>query len=117
MAVYRVTSIQRGGPTGETDRIAKVWCHKDGRTALGQQHEWTVAEVDARDEKDHKFYTFGLSSLRSAGVEPFDEVVSGQTVRSLRSTLDAIPDNDLENLPLVKKTLQGSTKLGVGGQD
>jgi hypothetical protein len=103
MAVYRITSIQRGGPTGETGQIAKIWCHRDARTALGEQRIWTVAQVDARVEKNHRFYTFGPASLQSATVEPFDEVVDGLTVRSLRSTRDAIADNDLENLPVVKK--------------
>ena len=103
MSVYRITSIQRSGPTGETGHITRVWCHKDGRTALGDAKIWTVAQVDAHVEKSHKFYTFGRVSLKAAEVEPFDEVLNGRTIRSLRSASDATPENNLEKLPIVKK--------------
>jgi uncharacterized protein DUF3892 len=58
----------------------------------------TVAQVRAAIYNGQRFYTQSPSTGQTADVEPYDVVVNGRTIHTIRSSPDAIYDNNLDNL-------------------
>jgi hypothetical protein len=65
----------------------------------GMTTRYTVDQVCQSISEGNHFYTVSPSTLRRAGVEPYELEARGRMIRTLRSTPDAVPDNDLDNLP------------------
>ncbi len=60
---------------------------------------WSVAEVRQWIASGVRFYTVSPSTRRVANVEPFECACGRQTIRS---TPDAIHDNNLDSLPICR---------------
>ncbi|MEA2493393.1 MAG: hypothetical protein QOJ29_1304 [Thermoleophilaceae bacterium] len=58
----------------------------------------TVATVRAAIRNGDRYYTVSPSKGWTADVEPYDVYVNGQWIYTIRSTPDAVPDNNLDNL-------------------
>lgn len=61
-------------------------------------HRWTVMEVRQELRRGVRFYTMDPLTGATADVEPYDAHVGGQIIRTIRSTPDATPRNNLDNL-------------------
>lgn len=59
---------------------------------------WTVAQVRSKITTGDVFFTRSPSTGHDAKVEPYDAVVNGTTIKTIRSTADAIFDNNLDNM-------------------
>lgn len=59
---------------------------------------WTVAEVRAKLRAGYRFYTQDPITGQTADVEPYDAHVNGRVVYTIRSSADATPRNNLDNL-------------------
>ena len=96
MANYRVTCV-RQEPVNEPDAQFHI-------VAVGTGHQtglysviWAVDEVLNAIRQGHLFFTQGDTSGKVAGVR---EVICPHCHRIiLRSTADAVPDNNLDSLP------------------
>jgi hypothetical protein len=66
-------------------------------TPQGYNRTWTVDEVIAAMGRGGVFYTESPSTGRVAKVEAYTCRVCGR--RWIRTTADAVPDNNLDNLP------------------
>jgi hypothetical protein len=65
--------------------------------ALAEQR-WTVAQVRDALEDGDVFYTVSPSTNHVALVEAYDAHVDGRVIETIRSSPDAIFDNNLDNL-------------------
>jgi len=59
---------------------------------------WDVMDVRDALRNGQRFYTQDPVSGRTADVEPYDAHINGKIVYTIRSTPDAIPGNNLDNL-------------------
>jgi hypothetical protein len=60
---------------------------------------WTVAQVRAAIRSGNtRFHTYDPISQMTADVEPYDVYVGGHLIQTIRSTPDANPRNNLDNL-------------------
>lgn len=59
---------------------------------------WTVAQVRSQLRAGFRFYTQDPITGRTADVEPYDAYVNGRVVYTIRSSADATPRNNLDNL-------------------
>jgi hypothetical protein len=59
---------------------------------------WTVQQVRAQLRAGYRFHTLDPVTGRTADVEAYDAHVNGRVVYTIRSTPDAIPGNNLDNL-------------------
>jgi len=64
---------------------------------------WTVAQVRSAIRNGNRFYTYSPSTGRTADVEPYDVWVGNQLIETIRSTPDAVPDNNLDNLRVCRR--------------
>jgi hypothetical protein len=69
-----------------------------GDEASHANTRWTVAEVRSALRNGHRFYTYSPSTSTTADVEPYDVWVNGRIFETIRSTPDAVTDNNLDNL-------------------
>src|ERR1039458_10257507 len=97
MAVYRICKVRKSTVHG---RITQVTCREDLGQKLGKKEIHTVEGVRSMMENKDRFYTFGLTSLKSAGVDPDTVRHGGETIETIRSGPDRLPENNLENLPI-----------------
>jgi hypothetical protein len=81
----------------EHGHITDVEAHRDSGSKLGVQ-VFSVATVRSM-MTSNQFYTFGLSSIKAAKVEPFTSHHAGKTIETIKSANDAVSDNNLDNLP------------------
>jgi hypothetical protein len=59
---------------------------------------WTVAQVRGSIGRGNSFYTVSPSTREVAGVEPYDLPHLSQTIETIRSSKDAIADNNLDTM-------------------
>jgi hypothetical protein len=59
---------------------------------------WTVKEVRAALEAGDRFYTISASTGKEADVRADTCHVAGCVVETIRSTADAVTDNNLDNM-------------------
>jgi Protein of unknown function (DUF3892) len=59
---------------------------------------WDVLDVRRELFAGKRFYTEDPVSGKTADVEPYDAPVPGGVVKTIRSTADAIPGNNLDNM-------------------
>jgi len=77
--------------------IVRVGTVEEGQTLNSQRNYWTVDEVLTAMRAGDGFYTYGPTSKKSAWVHPMRCPHCGQEI--IRSAHDAVPDNNLDNLP------------------
>ncbi len=95
MADYRIVCTTQA-PAGVPNDRAHIVAVGTGTIASKAETRWTLQQVlDAMDRGD-RFYTHGEQSGRSAWVEKY--VCNRCYQTHIRSTPDAVPDNNLDNL-------------------
>jgi hypothetical protein len=77
------------------EHITHVGTGTDAQTATKR---WTVQAVRTALENGDRFYTVSPSTDRVADVRAYDAVVDGRTVETIRSSADAVEDNNLDNI-------------------
>jgi hypothetical protein len=92
MASYRIVCVETAHPHRH---ITHVGTGSDPGRATNR---WTVADVRSAIQRGHRFYTVSSSTGRTAEVEPYDYHYNGGVIRTIRSSADAIWDNNLDNL-------------------
>jgi hypothetical protein len=68
-----------------------------GSSASSSDKYWLLSEVLAAMDAGDEFYTFGETSRKTASVDKY--VCPWCTQTHIRSTPDAVEDNNLDNLP------------------
>jgi hypothetical protein len=96
MAKYRIICTTQEPATLPNDR-AHIVAVGTGTSASKYDRYWTLSEVLAAMEDDDKFYTFGETSRKTADVEKYKCPFCSRT--HIRSSPDAVKDNNLDNLP------------------
>jgi hypothetical protein len=91
MAEYEIVCVER---LESHEHITHVGTGSDDRA----ERRWSVEAVRNAIEDGDTFYTVSPSTDHTAEVEPYDVRVDGRIVGTIRSTADAIPDNNLDNL-------------------
>lgn len=92
MSTYRIVCVETLYPHRH---ITHVGTGSDPAHAISR---WTVAEVRSALRNGDRFYTVSPSTGRTADVEPYDAYVGNTVVYTIRSTPDAIYDNNIDNL-------------------
>jgi hypothetical protein len=95
MTAYRIVcTIQVPATAAPTHQhIVEVGTGSDPNKA---DTRWTLAQVISAMDRGDTFYTLGVSSGKRAGITKF--TCSWCTRIHIRSTPDAVPDNNLDNL-------------------
>lgn len=96
MTNYRIICTTQE-PIGQPTSHAHIVAVGTGATAQQYTQRWTLAQVIAAMDRGDTFYTRGESSGREARVEKYTCTKCWQTW--IRSTADAVQDNNLDNLP------------------
>jgi hypothetical protein len=96
MAEYRIICTTQEPSQVPNDR-AHIVAVGTGSSASNYDRYWQLNEVLAAMDRGHTFYTFGESSRKRASVEKYKCPWCSQI--HIRSTPDAVTDNNLDNLP------------------
>jgi hypothetical protein len=88
---YRIVCVDLAKPSRH-EHILTVGMGADPDRA---DAKWAVEQVRAAIRNGDHFYTESLSTGDEAEVEPYD---CGCGVKTIRSTADAVTDNNLDNL-------------------
>ena len=88
MADYQIVCVDRGAPHGHITHVG----------ISGLPGVWTVSQVRGSMSRGNAFYTVSPSARTAASVEPCDVIHLGQTIETIRSGVDAVADNNLDNL-------------------
>lgn len=99
MAQYRIICTTQEPPQLPNDRahIVAVGTIDTGSAASRYDRYWKLGEVLAAMDRDDTFYTFGQASPKKASVEKY--VCPWCSRTHIRSSPDAVKDNNLDNLP------------------
>jgi len=92
MATHRIVCVDHGDVPRHT-HIISVGISKDGKK-LQASRRVTVADVRTALRAGERYYTVGLTSGKTADVEPYDCACGYLT---LRSTADVVKDNNLDD--------------------
>lgn len=92
MANNRIVCVER---RDAHEHITHVGTGSDASQA---SNELTVAQVRSALTNGDTFYTVSPSTGRTADVRAYDAHVNGRTIRTIRSSPDAIWDNNLDNM-------------------
>ena len=92
MADYQIVCAERLSP--HHGHITHVGTGYDNEA----DQRWTTEAVRQALEDGDSFYTVSSSTDHVADVEAYDANVSGTTIETIRSSPDAIWDNNLDNL-------------------
>ena len=96
MARYRITCTTQQPPQLPNDR-AHIVAVGTGSSASGYDKYWTLSEVLAAMARGDTFFTFGEESKKEASVDKYVCPFCSKT--HIRSSPDAVKDNNLDNLP------------------
>jgi hypothetical protein len=96
MARYRIVCTNQE-PAGNPPTHAHIVAVGTGNNPNQADRKWTLAEVLAAMDRGDTFYTQGVNSGKIAGVEKYYCAKCQRTY--IRSTPDAVQDNNLDNLP------------------
>lgn len=88
MAEYQIVCVDRGQGHGHITHVG----------IQGLPGVWTIAQVRGSIARGNSFYTVSPTTRAVAAVEPHDVVQLSQTIETIRSSGDAIDDNNLDNL-------------------
>jgi hypothetical protein len=96
MTEYRIICTTQEPSQVPNDR-AHIVAVGTGSSASNSDRNWRLSEVLAAIERGDKFYTFGETSRKRASVDKYTCPWCTQT--HIRSSPDAVKDNNLDNLP------------------
>ena len=96
MASYRIICTDQV-PVTEPNRTAHIVAVGTGTDPGRYNRRWALDEVLSAMDGGDRFYTQGVQSGRVANVEKYTCVNCRRTF--IRSTADAVADNNLDNLP------------------
>jgi len=96
MARYRIICTAQQPPQVPNDR-AHIVAVGTGLSAAGYDKYWMLTEVLTAMDRGDKFYTHGEASQQTVSVEKYKCPWCSQT--HIRSSPDAVKDNNLDNLP------------------
>ena len=96
MARYRIICTTQQPAQVPNDR-AHIVAVGTGTSASKYDRYWLLNEVLAAMDRGDTFYTFGEVSQKTASVEKYKCPWCSQT--HIRSSPDAVKDNNLDNLP------------------
>lgn len=88
MAKYQIVCVDRIAGTGHITHVG----------VSGLPGVMTVAQVRGSISRGNSFYTVSPTTRAVAGVEPYEAVELNQTIETIRSVADAVPDNNLNSL-------------------
>lgn len=89
---YRIVCVETKYPHRHINAVGT------GSDPTQASDRWDVLEVRAALRSGDRFYTVSPSTGLTADVEPYDAHVGGQIVYTIRSTPDAVTDNNVDNL-------------------
>jgi hypothetical protein len=92
VATYRIVCVNTEHPHRH---ITQVGTGSDPDQAANR---WTVSQVRAALANGDRFYTVSPSTGKTADVRADDCRINGCTIKTIRSTPDAVTDNNLDNL-------------------
>ncbi len=92
MATHRIVCVEREHPHRH---INAVGTGNDPQSADGRL---TVGQVRSAIINGDRFYTYSPSTGWTADVEPYDAWTPSGWVLTIRSTPDAVTDNNLDNM-------------------
>lgn len=92
MAEYRIVCVETEHPHRH---ITHVGTGSDPNAA---NYRWTVTQVRNAIFNGDRFYTVSPSTGTTADVRRDDCRINGCIVKTIRSTADAVTDNNLDNL-------------------
>lgn len=92
MSTYQIVCVNTEHPHRHITHVGL------GTTQGGYHARLTVAEVRSLLRAGHRFITVSPSTGSTADVRPDDCKYAGCTVETIRSTADAVTDNNLDNL-------------------
>jgi hypothetical protein len=92
VASYRIVCVETEHPHRHITHVGT------GTEPEHANKRWTVAEVRVALFNGDRFYTISPSTGKAADVRPDDCKYAGCTVKTIRSTADAVTDNNLDNL-------------------
>lgn len=92
MAQYRIVCVETQHPHRHIHHVGT------GTDPGSANVRWTVGEVRSALRGGHRFYTYSPSTGLTADVEPYDVWTSGGWIYTIRSSPDAVRDNNLDNL-------------------
>ncbi len=95
MASYRIVCTEQEPVTQPTTH-AHIVAVGTGNDPDSANKRWTLNEVLAAMDQGHTFYTQGKNSGKVAQVQKYVCQLCGRT--HIRSTPDAVQDNNLDNL-------------------
>ena len=90
MASYQIVCTERQASHGHITHV--------GTGSDPADQRWTVKNVREAIEDGDTFYTVGPRSGKTAYVEPYDAYANGVILETIRSSADAVEDNNLDNL-------------------
>lgn len=96
MANYRIICTQQV-PVSEPTTHAHIVAVGTGSTAAEYSRRWTLDEVLRAMDRGDVFFTYGEHSGKTALVQK--DVCARCHRTYIRSHPDAVPDNNLDNLP------------------
>lgn len=94
MATYQIVCVNTEHPHRHITHAGL------GSNSQGYSTRLTVAEVRSMLRDGHRFITVSPSTGKTADVRPDDCKYAGCTIKTIRSTADAVTDNNLDNMPL-----------------
>jgi hypothetical protein len=96
MATYQVVCVNTEHPHRHITHV--------GLGSSPQQYtsRLTVAQVRSMIREGHRFITYSPSTGKTAEVRPDDCKYAGCTIKTIRTTADAIADNNLDNMRLCR---------------
>ena len=96
MARYRIVCTTQE-PVNEPNRNAHIVAVGTGNDPARVDRRWTLDQVLRAMDSGDSFYTQGVQSGKIAAVEKYQCPYCRRTF--IRSTPDAVADNNLDNLP------------------
>src|SRR4051794_25963189 len=96
MATYQIVCVETEHPHRHITHVGT------GTDPDKASTRWTVAQVRSALFNGDRFYTVSPSTGKQADVEAYDAYVNGYVVYTIRSTSDAVYDNNLDNLRICR---------------
>jgi hypothetical protein len=92
MASYRIVCVETEHPHRHITHVGV------GNDPSSASERLSVIDVRRAFADGHRFVSISPSTGRTADVRPDDCRINGCTVKTIRSTADAVHDNNLDNL-------------------
>ena len=92
MSTHRIVCVETQHPHRHITHVGT------GTDQASANERWTVQQVRDSIRAGNRFYTASPSTGRTADVEPYDYWTGTYFIYTIRSSPDAVSDNNLDNL-------------------